>query len=109
MKPLRVHHLAWLEVHPDRTEQWLRDVLKDGFDVHHIDGDHANNAPSNLVLIEHLDHMGLHGMKHWRGRLNGRGASKGIAKPRRLTQERVDKILASYSKSLALNQALSRS
>ena len=36
-------------------------MLKAGFDIHHIDGNHSNNAPANLVLIEHKDHMRLHG------------------------------------------------
>ena len=31
-----------------------------GFEVHHIDGDHANNVPGNLVLIEETDHQRLH-------------------------------------------------
>jgi len=42
---------------------WLRFVLKAGFDIHHLDGDHDNNVPENLVLIEHVDHMRLHGAK----------------------------------------------
>lgn len=37
-------------------------MLKAGFDIHHMDGDHDNNDPANLVLIEHTDHMRLHGM-----------------------------------------------
>jgi hypothetical protein len=35
--------------------------LSEGFDLHHIDGNHANNDPLNLVLIYHPDHMMLHG------------------------------------------------
>ncbi len=35
--------------------------MRDGFDVHHIDGDHSNNSPENLVLLEHWDHMRFHG------------------------------------------------
>lgn len=62
MRPLQSYHLAWLAFHIDRTEGWLRDRLADGFDVHHLDGDHANDEPLNLVLIEHADHMRLHGM-----------------------------------------------
>lgn len=42
--------------------EWLRERLKDGFHVHHIDGDHTNDAPKNLVLIDGVDHMRLHGM-----------------------------------------------
>jgi len=57
------YHLVWLSVHPDRSPEWLKDKLRDGFDIHHVDGDHENDVPSNLVLIEAVDHMRLHGMK----------------------------------------------
>jgi hypothetical protein len=56
------HHAAWLSAHPDRDEQWFADRIKDGFDVHHLDGNPENNDPANLALIEHADHMMLHGM-----------------------------------------------
>lgn len=69
MKRMADHHLVWLMSHPHRSSDWLRNALKDGFDVHHIDGDHSNNAPENLVLIEHVDHMALHGCKTRLGRL----------------------------------------
>ena len=55
------YHKAWLSAHLDRTEDWLKDKILEGFDIHHLDGNHANNEPSNLVLIEHGDHMMLHG------------------------------------------------
>jgi len=58
------HHDAWLSSHPHRNSQWLQERLRDGFDIHHIDGDHENNRPSNLVLIEHVDHMRLHGLEN---------------------------------------------
>ncbi|MEN3238678.1 HNH endonuclease [Methylobacterium ajmalii] len=38
-------------------------MLLDGFDVHHLDHDHANNDPANLVLIEAQDHMRVHEMR----------------------------------------------
>lgn len=60
MRELKLHHAAWLSVHQNRTEEWLREKFQEGFDVHHIDGDHDNNDPLNLVLIEHTDHMLLH-------------------------------------------------
>lgn len=61
---LQSYHRVWLSCHPGRTEQWLRERLADGFHVHHADGDHANDAPSNLILIEGLDHMLIvHGHK----------------------------------------------
>lgn len=37
--------------------------MREGFDVHHMDGNPENNAPENLVLIECQDHMRLHGSK----------------------------------------------
>lgn len=60
---MKAYHEIWLSAHPSRTEAWLQDRLKDGFDIHHIDGDHKNNDPDNLVLIESQDHMRLHGMR----------------------------------------------
>lgn len=57
---MQPYHEAWLTIHKHRTRAWLSARLKDGFDVHHIDGDHYNNDPRNLVLIECLDHMRLH-------------------------------------------------
>lgn len=58
MKP---YHYAWLMRHPERTSEWLKKKLKDGFDIHHLDGNHDNNTPYNLVLIECRDHMLVHG------------------------------------------------
>ena len=55
------HHIAWLSVHPDRSIEWFKRALREGFDVHHMDGDRRNNDPENLVLIETADHMNLHG------------------------------------------------
>jgi hypothetical protein len=57
---LESYHYAWLSTHPERTQLWLATKLRDGFDVHHADGDHSNNSPDNLVLIEARDHMRLH-------------------------------------------------
>lgn len=59
-KRLLPHQKAWLLAHPHRTEEWLRERSKDGFDIHHLDGDHDNNDPDNLVLIECADHMRIH-------------------------------------------------
>lgn len=58
---LKDYHYIWLANHRNRTEEWLKERLADGFDIHHADGDHSNNDPSNLVLIESTDHMRLHG------------------------------------------------
>ncbi len=60
---LQSYHHAWLSAHPGRDEAWLTERMADGFHIHHIDGDHANDVPANLVLIEGVDHMRLHGMK----------------------------------------------
>lgn len=53
---LRPHHRVWLAAHPHRTAAWLRERIADGFDVHHIDGDDANDHSSNLILLETTDH-----------------------------------------------------
>jgi hypothetical protein len=63
LRQLESYHHAWLSIHPTRTEEWLRKQLAEGFDVHHLDGHHDNNDPDNLVLIEHVDHMRLHGIR----------------------------------------------
>lgn len=55
------YHLAWLMSHPERSSEWLRSKFREGFEIHHVDCDRSNNAPENLVLIEHEDHMRLHG------------------------------------------------
>lgn len=66
---LKPYHHVWLEAHPHRSPEWLAERLRDGFDIHHVDGDHANNEPWNLVLIEHTDHMRLHNKPGELGRL----------------------------------------
>ena len=38
-------------------------MMKEGFDLHHLDGDRNNDSPDNIVLIEHRDHMSLHDLK----------------------------------------------
>lgn len=59
---MQAHHLVWLDIHPERTSDWLKRMMLEGFHVHHIDGDHSNNHPGNLALIEGADHMRLHGL-----------------------------------------------
>lgn len=59
---MKIYHEVWLDAHPWRTREWLEERLKDGFAIHHIDGDHDNNDPKNLLLCEASDHMMLHGM-----------------------------------------------
>lgn len=36
-------------------------LIPDGFEVHHVDEDHLNNAFSNLVAVSEDDHKKLHG------------------------------------------------
>ena len=55
-----IHHRAWLEAHPERSEAWLRAKISEGFHVHHLDGNHGNNDPLNLALMDGADHMRLH-------------------------------------------------
>lgn len=62
MRELQEYHLAWLSIHTERTEEWLREKLADGFHIHHLDGSHDNNKPQNLVLMDGKDHLALHGM-----------------------------------------------
>lgn len=57
---LRPYHLAWLSIHPERTAEWLSARLADGFDIHHMDGDHLNDEPENLALVESGDHLRVH-------------------------------------------------
>jgi hypothetical protein len=61
---LQSYHLAWLQAHPEHSAEWLESKLREGFHVHHIDWDHSNDAPGNLVLMFGADHMALHGMKN---------------------------------------------
>jgi hypothetical protein len=55
--PLESHHRAWLKAHPERTEEWLRERLADGFQIHHCDGNGDNDHPLNLALVEGRDHV----------------------------------------------------
>jgi hypothetical protein len=59
---MRAYHLAWLKAHPERSREWLKAMLVAGFEVHHVDGNHHNDHPANLVLIDHVDHLRLHGL-----------------------------------------------
>lgn len=96
---LQAHHLAWLACHPERTAQWLADHLADNFHVHHVDGDHGNDAPNNLALIEGLDHMLLfHGMKNYSAnRIAGRLG--GLARARNMTKKQMSAIARKGNKA----------
>lgn len=54
------YHWDWLVNHPMREPEWLARRLRDGFDVHHLDGNPKNNDQENLVLIDCEDHMRIH-------------------------------------------------
>lgn len=73
---MEIYHEVWLLKNQHRSREWLKEKLKDGFDIHHMDGDHSNNDADNLVLIEHADHMMLHGMTVGLGRLSRSGTKK---------------------------------
>lgn len=69
MKP---HHKAWLDSHPEYDLAWFVQAVEAGFDVHHIDGDSTNDDPDNLILVEHSDHMKIHGRDPlWQPRRRG--------------------------------------
>ena len=34
--------------------------IPQGYDIHHIDGDHSNNAPSNLKAVSLQEHFDIH-------------------------------------------------
>lgn len=60
VKPLKNYHKVWLSKY-GFSEEWLREKLAFGFHIHHADGDKANEAPSNLIMIYGRDHLQLHG------------------------------------------------
>lgn len=96
------HHKAWLLSHPWWSPEWLKARLREGFDVHHLDGNHDNNDPANLVLIEHTDHLMLHGDGKTRhlgriGRTGRRGKRKKREKPQR-SGKRKEMALDQYEK-----------
>ena len=76
----KIYHWIWLEAHPDKTAKWLAGMMRTGFDIHHLDHDHTNNEPGNLILVEHCDHF----MLHSGGRPMKRGANKGKRGPNKI-------------------------
>lgn len=89
-RALQSYHYVWLSVHPGRDEAWLKEVLAKGFAIHHMDGNHDNDASDNLVLIEQADHLFLHGMN----RLKFTGAVRGKRKVKLSKQQKLDKRIA---------------
>jgi len=63
-------------------EEWLRSATRNGFDVHHRDGNHSNNDPDNLIMIFSKDHAYLHSTSKFSARVNGKW----------MTQEEIDDI-----------------
>lgn len=61
------YHEIWCLKH-NKTANWLQPLLAAGFDIYHLDENHANNDEDNLVLIYSGDHMRLHGMNGFTGR-----------------------------------------
>ena len=41
-------------------ERYYQCSLLPGIDVHHIDGDHNNNSPSNLIAVTLQEHYNIH-------------------------------------------------
>jgi hypothetical protein len=106
LEKMPLHHVAWLSNHPNRSVEWFKEMCKQGFDVHHVDGDHSNNDPDNLVFIEHRDHMRLHGssMEASLRRISRKG-KKNTRKSR--TARVADRILKEYERTKAKNWGLS--
>jgi hypothetical protein len=52
---IRAHRYAYEKAHGP---------IPDGYDVHHVDEDKANNDPSNLEALPSGDHASLHGQKN---------------------------------------------
>lgn len=57
---MKNYHYIWLQANPRVTPEQLQRWLKEGFDIHHRDGDHANNDPCNLILLWCADHFLIH-------------------------------------------------
>ncbi len=97
---LESYHYVWLSAHPERTEEWLRGILAQGFHVHHIDGCHSNDDPKNLVLIEAGDHMMIHNGKSrliWRPQAARK--PKGVKPGRKKALEKIAKLEELLEKS----------
>ena len=53
--------------------KFLKECLINGFDIHHIDGNHDNNDENNLILIYNNDHhMLLHNIKNFYRRIRNK-------------------------------------
>jgi hypothetical protein len=86
------HHSAWLAAHPGRTAEWLAGRLRDGFEIHHLNENRDDNDPSNLVMIEGVDHMRLHGMQRRLAQSSSAGRKGGAARMVKMTREQRVKV-----------------
>lgn len=59
---LKSYHHIWCDYNHKPVE-WIILKLEEGFHIHHVDGNHFNDDPTNLVLIYGPDHLMLHGLK----------------------------------------------
>lgn len=71
---MKDYHKAYLSKQT-MTEDFFFEALANGFDIHHLDGDHSNNDPDNLVMIYHFDHFAMHGAKGFENRYKDRWMS----------------------------------
>lgn len=88
---LETYHYAWLAAHPERTEEWLVGIIGQGFHIHHMDGNHDNDEPRNLILIESGDHMLIH---NGVARLIWKPPTKGVKKTPRVKKVKVEETVA---------------
>jgi hypothetical protein len=96
---MNAHQEAWLKAHSWRSRQWLADKLADGFHIHHVDGNHSNNEPANLILIEATDHFALHSGRLSAGILAWRKRPRAVRHKPVVTDEMVAAIDAVFSET----------
>lgn len=65
------YRAVWLQAHPYVDAAWLDAKIKEGFNLHHVDGNRQNNTPDNLLLIFGPDHHRLHRLEREIHRLLG--------------------------------------
>ena len=53
-------------VHRDIMEKKLGRLLRADEEVHHIDGNHFNNDPDNLIILSKSEHSKIH--SSWKAR-----------------------------------------
>lgn len=68
---------GWVHTHVLIAEKALGKPLPPKAHVHHVDGDHMNNAPSNLVICQD---MAYHKLLHYRTRIVKAGGNPNTQK-----------------------------